>query len=321
MEARQGFGRRRWNRAAVFAALIGCALLFAPARAGADPMLDANCPGPADGSFLSFGDRREAQTFTALQNGGLTSATIAIQKPALGAGRDFVVQILPTADGVPIDVPLASVTIPGESVPPGQTAIHAIFPSPSTAVAGQVYALAIGRPGNSTSFSVRTRSGDPCGGGPFFNTGPDQVWAPRPQPVDFVFQTFVDPQVIGAQGPAPGQLAPGAGLPSNDFTLLNRRGQLFARVPGPGKLVLDDAKKPKPSGATAARKRKRDRGFVKRTKAKAKKAGLVKLRFELTKRAISRILATRKLNAFGGVTYTPTGGTPRTLVFKIRIRV
>jgi hypothetical protein len=316
VEARQGIERRRGVRAAGIAALIGCALLLAPSAAEAAPMLDAQCPGPGDGgTFLALGDRREAQTFTAIHSGALTRATIEIDKPLLSEDNDFVLSILPTSNGVPLDPPLASVTIPTASVPLGPTTLDATFPAPATAVAGQTYALAIGRPGNLTNFTVHTRSGDPCGGGPFFNTGPG--WSPEnPANVDIVFQTFVDPQVIGAQGPAPGQLVfgPGSGG-SASFTLVEKKGRLFAKVSGPGKLVVDDAKKPK------RRSIARQGGFLKRTKAKAKKAGLVRLRVELTDFAIRRTLARQKLNTVGGVTYTPRGGVPSTITFRIRLKL
>jgi hypothetical protein len=111
---------------------------------------------------------------------------------------------------------------------------------------------------------------------------------------------------------------------NNKFELVTKKGRLFARVPGPGKLVVDDAPwAAKKSEATASKKRKKKRGpnFVQRTKAKAKGAGDVRLRIALTKRAIRKALSTGKLNALAGVTYTPTGGDPNTLTFKIRIRL
>jgi hypothetical protein len=318
MEVRQGVERRGGVRAALIAA-IGCALLSAPAGAGAEPVLDAHCDGPSDGSSLfANGDEREAQTFTALHSGGLTRATIEINNALNLEGSDIVLSILPTGNGVPLDPPLASVAIPTTSVPSGVSTLDAAFPAPATAVAGQEYAVAIGRAGTlPLNFAVQTRAGNPCGGAPFFNTGPG--WSPEsPGDFDVVFQTFVDPQVIGAQGPAPGQLAfgPGrGGSGSASFTLVEKKGLLFAKVSGPGKLVVDDAKKPK------RRSIARQGGFLKRTKAKAKKAGLVRLRVELTDCAIRRAFARQKLNTVGGVTYTPRGGTPSTITFPIRVRL
>jgi hypothetical protein len=317
-DARHGARQGRWIRRAGAAVLVWLALALVPSGAGAAPVLDANCPPPANSTVGAFGDEREAQTFTVQQTGALTRATVEVNPFTLQPG-DFVIQILATDNATPVDVVLASATIPHASVPSGPALLDANFSSPVPVVAGTTYAVAIGRPGNFTSFAARTRTGNPCDGAIFHNTGPG--WSPEATDADIVYQTFVEPGIeafISAGGQV-SQLPPGALGPSNVFTLVNKRGQLFARVPGPGKLVVDDAKKPKPSGATASRKR--DRGFVKRTKAKAKKAGLVKLRFELNKRGIRRVLATRKLNGFGGVTYTPTGGTPRTLLFKIRIRI
>lgn len=319
LEARQGVERHGWIRAsAIAAALIGCTLLLAPTGARAAPMLDAHCDGPSDGSSLfANGDEREAQTFTATHSGALTRATVEINNALNLEGSDFVLSILPTNNGVPLDPPLASVAIPTASVPSGPATLDATFPAPATAAAGQGYALAVGRAGVlALNFAVLTRSGNPCGGAAFFNTGPG--WSPEsPADFDVVFQTFVDPQVIGAQGPAPGQLAisPGAGGGARGFTLLSKKGMLFAKVPGPGKLVVDDARKPK------RRSIARQGGFIERTKAKAKKAGLVKLRVALTQLAIKRALATRRVNLLGGVTYTPRGGSPSTITFRIRFKL
>jgi hypothetical protein len=316
MEARQGVERRgRTRTAAIASALVGCALLLAPTGARATPMLDAHCDGPSDGSSLfANGDEREAQTFTAIHSGGLTRATIEINNALNLESSDFVLSILPTSNGVPLDPPLASAAIPTASVPSGAATLDATFPTPATAVAGQTYALAIGRAGSlPLNFAVLTRSGNPCGGAPYFNTGPG--WSPEaPADFDAVFQTFVDPEVIGAQGPAPGQVA-GINKGNRVFRLFSKKGRLFARVPGPGKLVVDDAKKPK------RRSIARRGGFLKRTKAKAKKAGVVPLRVELTQLAIKRALATRRVNLLGGVTYTPRGGSPSKITFRIRFKL
>ena len=318
MEARQGTRQRRWIPAGA-AVLVGLALAL-PSGAVAAPVLDANCPGPPNGSVAASGDRREAQTFTAIQSGGLTRAILRIDKSILSLqNNDFVLSILPTtASGVPVDPPLASAVIPTDSLPFGEATLDVTFPSPATAVAGQVYALAVGRPGTLTLFSVLTRSGNPCAGRAFFNTGPG--WSPQPPAdEDFIFQTFVNPQVIGAQGPAPGQLTitpidPGASA-GTAFTLVSKKGKLFAKVPGPGKLVVDDAKKPKKRSIA------KQGGFLKRTKAKAKKAGLVRLRVELTQLAIKRALASGKVNLLGGVTYRPRGGSPSKITFRIRFKL
>jgi hypothetical protein len=47
----------------------------------------------------------------------------------------------------------------------------------------------------------------------------------------------------------------------------------------------------------------------------------VTLRVELTELAIKRALATRKVNLLGGVTYTPRGGSPSKITFRIRFKL
>lgn len=302
MEVRKGSGWGRWTLLALAAGVAWLALALLPSGARAANLTDAGCVQTTDSAFVVNGDRREAQTFTAIHTGGLTRALFQIDNPGVGDQNDFVLQILPTdANGAPVDPPLASATIPSASVPGGTTTLDATFSPPPPVLAGQRYALAVGRPGNFTFFNARAVSGDRCVGGPFFNTGPG--WAPEnPSNVDFIFQTYVDPAAISFK--------PGA-----DFTLVIKRSRLFAKVPGPGKLIVDDAKKPK------RRSIARQGGFIKHTKAKAKKAGLVKLDVLLTDFAIRRALARRKLNVLGRVTYTPTRGDPSSIVFRIKFHL
>jgi hypothetical protein len=296
-------------RLGMAAALACLALGLVPSSAGAAPLADAGCPLTTDGAFLANGDRREAQTFTAIHTGGLTRATFEIDNPPLSEPNDFVLQVLGTdGNGFPVDPPLASATIPQASVPVGTATLDATFSNPPAVFAGQRYALALGRPGTATLFTGRTVTGNRCGGSPFFNTGPG--WSPESDPsVDFIFQTYVDPAAISF-----------ALKRGNGFSLISKRGRLYAKVPGPGKLIVDDAR-PARRAAEASRKRKRVRNFIRRTKAKAKKAGLVPLRVELSKKGIRKVLATRKLNTPARVTYKPRGGEPSTIVFRIRIKL
>jgi hypothetical protein len=227
----------------------------------------------------------------------LTRATLEIDNNNQSA--DFVLQILPTdGNGVPVDSPLASATVPNASVPVGGVTLDVTFSPAAPVVAGHLYALAIARTGGLLfSYSPHFRNNNPCGGGSaFFSSGPGAAWAPETTPnIDFIFQTFVDPSLFKfGQGSV--------------FSLVSKKGRLFAKVPGPGKLVVDDAKKPR-------------RGILKHTKTRARKKGLVLLHIELTKRAIRRALRTRKLDGVGAVTYTPRGGAPSTLTFRIRLRL
>ena len=298
---RNGAGRRRWIRAAALAAFVWLVLALFPRSAGAI-LSDAGCPGPADGTISAFGDEREAQTFTAVHTGALTRATVSVNTGSLQAG-DFVLQVLAVGTGgTPTDTVLASATIPQASLPPGGDATFDVtFSPPPPVVAGRGYAIAVGRPGNLTSFAVHTRGGNPCGGEIFHNTG--NGWGLESTDDDFVFQTFVNP--------------------ANKFEIVSRGGKLFARVPGPGTIVVDDVSTVQRKAAISARRKKRKgrARLVRRTTAKAEAAGDVELKLKLTKRAVRKILKRRRFDLPVAITYTPTGGDPNTETFKIKIRL
>jgi hypothetical protein len=312
MEGRRGATERRTLRSALVGALVGLVLMVAPSGASAVP--DAGCPGPSNvvGSLSPLGDRREAQTFTAINTGALQRAQVLIRNISAN-DPDFLVQILATdGNGVPVNNALASATIPKTSVPTGITTLDAAFSPAAIVSAGQQYAVAISRPGANflvPTWQIPVRAGNACPGGTFFSFGPTDGWSPEGIDVDMIFQTFVEPGQVTAGGG-------GGGGKNAGFTLVTKRGRLFAKVPGPGRLIADDAKK----SARRARKARRP-NLVKRTKAKAKKAGLVPLRIELTNRAVRLALKRRKLNILAAVTYRPTGGEPSTLTFRIRIRL
>jgi hypothetical protein len=308
MEVARGADQGPSFRSVLIGSLVGLVLLVAPSGATAAAVPDAACPGPSDGtSFTPLGDRREAQTFIAGHTGALQRVTLEVNN--LSAGNpDFLVQILATdANGSPTNTALASTTIPKASVPAGASTLDVGFSPGAVVSAGGIYAVTISRPGANfliPTWRLGARAGDPCVGSSFLSLGQTFGWTPEPSG-DIVYQTYVDPVQA---------LTPGGGGSEAGFTLVNKHGRLYARVPGPGKLIVDDAKKKRHT-------KRRSAGLVKRTKARAKKAGDVLLRIELTNRAVRRALKRRKLNFLAAVTYTPTGGTPSTLTFRIRLRL
>jgi hypothetical protein len=309
MEASRGAAERRLVRTAVVGALVGVALLFAPTSASAAAVADAGCPGPADGTPLTpLGGFREAQTFTAVNTGGLQRATVTITN--FGGAADFLVQILPTdANGVPTNAALAATTIPGASVPQSPTDLEASFSPAAPVTGGGTYAVAVSRPAANPLvplWQIATRMAAACPGSGFVSNDASSGWSPQLANADIIFQTYVDPAQISQPG----------GNGAAGFTLVNKHGRLFARVPGPGKLIVDDAKKP-----SRHSHKRRGQGLIKRTKARARKAGDVPLRIELTDRAIRHALRTRKLNVLAAVTYRPRGGQPSTLTFRIKARL
>ena len=296
--------------------LLALALLLPASDAVAAEVLDANCPGPPTrfGYSSRGGDQFEAQTFRILHNGDLTRVSVEIQNDSGSSDFTMALAALDT-DGAPVGGALRAATIAGASVPSGPATLEATF-SPALPVrAGQAYAVVITRgPGILTSFSFPAVDSN-CIGDTFYNDGGGAPWLLDVPGVDLIYQVFVEPDPEAAGGGGGKQVGKGTA----DFDLVEKKGRLFARVPGPGKLVVNDAKKP--ASTSAAKKKRRLPNLVKRTKAVAKKAGDVPLKVELTKRAIRSVLKTHKLNTWGGVTYTPRGGTPSTLVFHLRFKL
>jgi hypothetical protein len=284
----------------VLGVLIALVLLVAPAAANAASSPDAGCPGPADTPpFTPLGDRREAQTFAAQRTGFLDRVTFFVNNFSVN-DPDFLVQIYGTDQNfLPTGNPLAQTGVPHTSVAMGLTQFDISFNPPAFVGAGSVYALSISRPGANflvPTWALATRSPDGCPGQAYFSYGPGDQWMAEPSPGDIIFQSYVQPSQITISGG-------GAG----GFTLVNKKGRLYADVPGPGKLTVDDAHHGK--GA---------KGSIERTKMRARRAGLVPLRIQLTPKAIQRALRTHKVNVLGGVTYRPRSGQPGTLTFRIR---
>jgi hypothetical protein len=301
MEARRG----------VLGVLIVLALLLAaPGGASAQTAVaststpDAGCPGPSDEPpFSPLGDRREAQTFAAQHTGLLDRVTFFVNNLSTN-DPDFLVQILSTdQNGVPTDNVLAETAVPRDSVAGGVSEFDISFAQPASVTSGGVYAMAVSRPHANflvPTWAIATRNPDACQGQSFYSYGPNLPWNLEPSPGDIIFQSYVNSFQITAP----------TGSGAAGFTLVNKNGRLFANVPAPGRLIVDDAHKGK--GA---------KGSVKRTKARARRAGLVPLRIELTNKAIVRALKRHKLNLLAAVTYRPRGGQPGTLTFRIKAKL
>ena len=307
MEANRG-DELRALRVGVLALLVGL-LLVAPGAASAQTAVasasvaDAGCPGPSDEPpFTPLGDRREAQTFASQRTGFLDRVTFFVNNFSVN-DPDFLVQIVSTDQNfMPTNNVLAQTVVPHTAVAMGVTQFDISFNPPAVVSTGGVYAVVISRPGANflvPTWQLATRNPDACQGQSYFSYNAGDPWMPELSPGDIIFQSYVQP----------GQITiPGGGAAG--FTLVSKHGRLFANVPGPGRLVVDDAHKGR--GA---------KGSLKRTKMRARRAGLVPLRIELTNKAISRAVRTHKLNLLGGVTYTPRGGHPGTLTFKIHAKL
>jgi hypothetical protein len=266
------------------------ALGAAPAQAS---LLDANCGGSVTSSAGFAVDGRRAQTFTAQHTGTVVQAQTQISKSQ--AGNDFQLQILATdGSGTPVNGILGAATIPDASVPIGPTTLTGTFQTPASVVVGQQYALVVTRPGDD-GFNLRDHGGDQCPGREFTSNTSTSAWNPEDPAYDFIYQVYLNP--------------------TNDFTVgkLKKR-KLSLTVPGPGVVSVANAGGGGKQAVAAAKK------LLKTSTASAAAAGIVKVKLKLTKLASSLLADKGKLKAKAAITFTPTGGEPKTISQKLKVK-
>jgi hypothetical protein len=181
--------------AALLAFLLVVALVLSAPMAEAKHKQhpDASCQVSPNRSFITNGESRIAQTFTAQRSGALTAAQVEIQKFDATAKGDYILQIglVNSSSGVPDqqDNVLASAIIPDSKVPTGDSTITGRFRNPATVVSGTQYALILIRP-SSSNLTWDANSTDACIGKAFHS--PTQV-SPFLESTDFdlIFATFV----------------------------------------------------------------------------------------------------------------------------------
>ncbi|HEY6780874.1 MAG TPA: choice-of-anchor L domain-containing protein [Thermoleophilaceae bacterium] len=115
-------------------------------------------------------------------------------------------------------------------------------------------------------------------------------------------------------------------VPGGSVTFRNGSATITIQVPGPGVVTAADSGAAGAARlATAAGKRKRTkkakRALIKPTKATATKAGPVTLKLKPTKAGKKLLKKKHKLKVKLAITFTPTGGTPKTQVKTITIKV
>ena len=104
------------------------------------------------------------------------------------------------------------------------------------------------------------------------------------------------------------------------MTFRNGSATVTVNVPGPGVVTAADASSAASSRrATAAAKKKK--ALIKPARAVATKAGPVKLKIKPTKAGKKVLRKKHKLKVRLAITFTPTGGSPRTEVSKLTIKV
>lgn len=182
-------------------AIVGIAIsgVTAP-MASAMGVPDASCAANLGASIVQpNGDRKVAQTFTALHTGGLDTASTAVTTPMSPTPGDWRLEIASTTGGAPGTV-LASTTVPNTLAANTQGTITGTFANPPAVSASGEFALLISRPG-SNGYAVAEQGGDPCPGQGYFQNSPGGPFL-IDNFVDFRFATTVQlPTQAGTTNP------------------------------------------------------------------------------------------------------------------------
>jgi hypothetical protein len=195
-----------WTALGIALAALGLLAFQAPPRAAASDVPDASCAGPPESFQTNSGVTRHAQSFTAQNTGTLASAQLEVFKS--GTAGDWIVDILDTNMGVPINGVLATATVPDTTVPDMGSLINANFATPANLIAGHIYALEFSRPA-STQTGVGERDGDDCPGQLFSAVAPpDTFSAAGHTGADLVFSVTVNVPTT-PPGTTPGPLITG----------------------------------------------------------------------------------------------------------------
>ena len=140
---------------------IAAGAMTAPA-AGATVVPDASCTVLPGSNIVQAGDRKVAQTFTAIHTGALKTAQMRLKNPAASTPGDWLFEIAATSGGLPGPV-LASTTVPNTLAAGATDMITGTFDKPAAVTAGGAYALLLSRPGSS-SYEASNEGGDKCPG-------------------------------------------------------------------------------------------------------------------------------------------------------------
>jgi hypothetical protein len=168
---------------------VGILVTSAPAAAAGVP--DATCTvSPGVLIIQNDGEKKVAQTFTAIHSGGLDTAQMMVGNPIASTPGDWRLEVATTSGGLPGAV-VASTTVANTLAPGAEDAIAGTFPSPATVTAGTLYALLVSRPGSS-GYEVSEQGGDPCPGQGYYQNMVAGPFVEFPS-VDFGFATTVQP--------------------------------------------------------------------------------------------------------------------------------
>jgi hypothetical protein len=176
----------------------GILVTAAPAAAAGVP--DASCTVTLGVSIIqNDGNKKVAQTFTAIHSGALDTAQMTVANPNPLTPGDWQLELAATNGGLPGAV-LAATTVADTLGPAAQGVITGTFSSPATVAAGTLYALLVSRPG-SNGYEVAEQGGDPCPGQGFYQNVVAGPFVEFPF-VDFGFATTVQPTASTPTKPA-----------------------------------------------------------------------------------------------------------------------
>jgi hypothetical protein len=159
-----------------------------PSGPGLRPV--ASCLGTSTVSLGGPGNRRVAQTFTAVASGPLVRADIQIRKEAESIGDYFLHLGAVNAFGVPTNEVLAFTSLANINVPDGASTISFSFANPAAVVAGVRYALVLTRAG-SGALGWEGSLGDTCAGQAFFSLDQTAPFDTSVGEIDLHFTAFV----------------------------------------------------------------------------------------------------------------------------------
>ena len=198
---------RAWLGA--LATMTASVALFGAGSASAADVLDAHCADPANPvGTNSSSQPRSGQTFTALNTGQLSSATVSVSK--MSSDQAFSMEIRPLdMSGAPEESAATALATESVLAPAsnGFAPITADFSSPASVVAGHQYALVVERTTDIFGMGIQDPA-VPCAGDMWVTT-PVPAWAvnctPDMPPVctDLAFSIRVNPVEPPPQPPPP----------------------------------------------------------------------------------------------------------------------